>query len=127
MSHSHSAVTDVVGCSQRGSWQSLPVRWLKYTPPSFENSVGQAPTPPVGLKAMSPTSQCEPFCALFQLFDGQRCAVDAGLAGLAVISGYELFFHQGRDAFRIFTGREVDGDRLRAALLEPEADQGAAA
>lgn len=53
--------------------------------------------------------------------------VDAGAAGLSVMSGWELFFHQGRDAFRIFTGREVDADRLRAALLEPEAEEGALA
>jgi shikimate dehydrogenase len=29
----------------------------------------------------------------------------AEAAGLEVLSGYELFFHQGIDAFRIFTGR----------------------
>ena len=33
-----------------------------------------------------------------------------------MMSGYELFFHQGVDAFRIFTGREVDQAALRAAL-----------
>src|SRR5690606_31618021 len=33
---------------------------------------------------------------------------DARAAGLEIMSGYELFFHQGIDAFRIFTGREVD-------------------
>ncbi|MEZ5904415.1 MAG: hypothetical protein R3C69_04650 [Geminicoccaceae bacterium] len=53
--------------------------------------------------------------------------VAAGAAGLRVMSGWELFFQQGRDAFRIFTGREVDADRLRAALLEPEAEGGAVA
>jgi shikimate dehydrogenase len=41
---------------------------------------------------------------------------DAAAAGLATMSGYELFFHQGVDAFRIFTGREVDQAALRAAL-----------
>lgn len=41
---------------------------------------------------------------------------DAAAAGLATMSGYELFFHQGVDAFRIFTGCEVDEQRLRAAL-----------
>jgi shikimate dehydrogenase len=38
--------------------------------------------------------------------------------GLAILSGYELFFHQGVDAFRIFTGLEVDQPRLRAALSQ---------
>jgi len=43
---------------------------------------------------------------------------DATAAGLAAMSGYELFFHQGVDAFRIFTGREVDRNALRAALAK---------
>jgi len=42
---------------------------------------------------------------------------DASRAGLKTMSGYELFFHQGVDAFRIFTGQDVDQATLRAALL----------
>jgi shikimate dehydrogenase len=41
-------------------------------------------------------------------------------AGVEILSGYELFFYQGVHAFRLFTGRNVDEDVLRAALLEPE-------
>lgn len=41
-----------------------------------------------------------------------------GAAGLAVMSGWELFFHQGVQAFRHFTGREVDAQALRSALLD---------
>jgi shikimate dehydrogenase len=41
---------------------------------------------------------------------------DARAAGLEIMSGYELFFHQGIDAFRIFSGREVDQAELRAVL-----------
>ncbi len=37
-------------------------------------------------------------------------------AGLEVVSGYELFFHQGVDAFRLFTGLEVDTAKLRREL-----------
>lgn len=40
----------------------------------------------------------------------------AAAAGLHVIKGYELFIHQGRDAFRLFTGLTVDEADLRAAL-----------
>jgi shikimate dehydrogenase len=40
----------------------------------------------------------------------------ARAAGLAVMSGYELFFNQGVDAFRIFTGRSVEYSGLREAL-----------
>ncbi|KXF75392.1 shikimate dehydrogenase [Paramesorhizobium deserti] len=46
---------------------------------------------------------------------------DARAVGLSVISGYELFFHQGVDAFRFFTGASVDAAALRKALLEPHA------
>jgi shikimate dehydrogenase len=37
-------------------------------------------------------------------------------AGLWVMTGYELFLYQGIDAFRIFTGIEVDARALREAL-----------
>ena len=40
--------------------------------------------------------------------------------GLEVISGYELFFHQGVDAFRLFTGQEVDPAALRKELAQSE-------
>lgn len=45
---------------------------------------------------------------------------DAATEGLAIISGYELFFHQGVDAWRIFTGLGIDAAALRAALQVPE-------
>jgi shikimate dehydrogenase len=42
----------------------------------------------------------------------------AEAAGLNVLSGYELFFHQGVDAFRIFTGLTPDLAVLRRLLAE---------
>jgi shikimate dehydrogenase len=42
---------------------------------------------------------------------------DAAAAGLSVISGWELFFGQGIDAWHIFTGVPMDAKTLRAALL----------
>lgn len=42
---------------------------------------------------------------------------DAGAAGLAVISGYELFFWQGVHAWQIFAGLPLDLPKLRTALL----------
>lgn len=39
-------------------------------------------------------------------------------AGIAVMSGYELFLHQGIDAFRVFTGQDVDPAALRQALTQ---------
>lgn len=41
----------------------------------------------------------------------------ARAAGLATLSGWELFFYQGVDAFRHFARREPDEAGLRAALL----------
>lgn len=43
---------------------------------------------------------------------------DAADAGLTVISGYELFFHQGVDAWDIFAGRAIRHADLRRALAE---------
>ncbi len=44
---------------------------------------------------------------------------DAEAAGLDFLSGYELFFHQGIQAFRIFTGRDIaDTDELRRLLKD---------
>jgi shikimate dehydrogenase len=47
--------------------------------------------------------------------------LDARSAGLSIMSGYELLFHQGINAFRIFTGREIDPAALRRALAGPDA------
>lgn len=41
---------------------------------------------------------------------------DAAHAGLSILSGYELFFYQGMDAFELFTGVQVDEAALREAL-----------
>jgi shikimate dehydrogenase len=43
---------------------------------------------------------------------------DAAAEGLTVISGYELFFHQGVDAWQIFSGRPVEAAQLRRLLSE---------
>ncbi len=63
------------------------------------------------------------------VFKGQRWAfdavytpidtpflLDARQAGLTIMSGYELYFYQGVDAFRIFTGYEIDPTALRQTI-----------
>jgi shikimate dehydrogenase len=45
---------------------------------------------------------------------------DAAAEGLAVLSGWELYFYQGHHAFAIFHGRPIDEAILRRALEEPE-------
>ncbi|MEP7030049.1 MAG: shikimate dehydrogenase [Pseudolabrys sp.] len=42
--------------------------------------------------------------------------LDARAADVEIMSGYELYFYQGVDAFRIFTGMEVDAAALRREL-----------
>jgi shikimate dehydrogenase len=46
--------------------------------------------------------------------------MDAEHAGLTVISGYELFFGQGIDAWSIFTGVDLDHAALRTAIRGDE-------
>ena len=45
---------------------------------------------------------------------------DAEASELTVIPGYELFFHQGVDAWAHFAGRPLDEARLRADLAKAE-------
>lgn len=45
---------------------------------------------------------------------------DAAAQGLTVISGYELFFGQGVDAWGIFTGEPIDTGALRQAISGEE-------
>jgi shikimate dehydrogenase len=47
-----------------------------------------------------------------------RFLQDAAAEGLQVISGYELFFGQGVDAWNIFTGLPLDEARMRRELVE---------
>ncbi len=49
-----------------------------------------------------------------------RFLADAAAQGLALISGWELFFYQGVHAWKLFSGLDVDETRLRAALLGGE-------
>ncbi len=70
------------------------------------------------------------------MLTGQRWAFDAVYtpvetdfirrarsAGIAVMTGYELYFYQGVDAFRIFTGFDVDAAGLRKALQHLQTQQ----
>jgi shikimate dehydrogenase len=42
---------------------------------------------------------------------------------LKTLSGWELFFHQGLDAWAIFSGQQADATRLRAELLASEGER----
>lgn len=47
-----------------------------------------------------------------------RFLQDAGAAGSQIISGYELFFAQGVDAWSVFTGLPLDSARMRRELAD---------
>lgn len=96
--------------------------------PSMEEAAGAADglvnATPFGMEGIGGTAIPAPLVAGRRwAFDAVYTPVetpfvaDARAAGLAVMSGYELFFFQGVNAFRIFTGHEPDQQRLRAALL----------
>jgi shikimate dehydrogenase len=54
-----------------------------------------------------------------------RFLMEARARGVSIMSGYELFFHQGIDAFKLFTGCDVDQDELRAALARRQEEAAA--
>ena len=41
--------------------------------------------------------------------------------GAAFLSGYDLYFHQGVQAFEVFTGRKPDSAWVRSILARPAA------
>ena len=75
--------------------------------------VGHEGTP---LPAGSMTGASWAFDAVYTPVDTQFLR-DAETQGLNCISGYELFFHQGLDAWALFAGLPLDPARLRADLL----------
>ncbi len=50
-------------------------------------------------------------------------AKDAELSGCTVVSGLEMFLHQGLAQFRIWTGRNLDPDKARVLLLSVLANE----
>jgi shikimate dehydrogenase len=76
--------------------------------------VGYDGTP---LSRASLTSVAWAFDAVYTPVDTQFLQ-DATAEGLQIISGYELFFGQGVDAWAIFTGLPLDEARMRRELAE---------
>ena len=62
-------------------------------------------------------SQSWAFDAVYTPMETQFLQI-AKSKGLDVLSGFELFFYQGVDAFEIFTGHQVDEIELRKMLFE---------
>jgi len=79
--------------------------------------VGMAAHPGTPIPASALTGASWAFDAVYTPLKTQFLQ-DAAAAGLAAISGFALFFHQGVKAFQIFTGRTPDEASLEAALRE---------
>jgi shikimate dehydrogenase len=95
---------------------------------AIAGSVGIANCTPVGMAGYPGTPVARPllggrtwaFDAVYTPVRTQFIS-DAEAGGLRVLNGYELFIHQGVQAFQIFTGRAPDDqDVLRHLLMESE-------
>ena len=73
---------------------------------------------PLPRAAMTGSGWC--FDAVYTPVDTQFLQ-DAAAAKRQIISGYELFFGQGIDAWDIFTGAPIDHGKLRQAIAEDHA------
>jgi shikimate dehydrogenase len=102
---------------------------------SIAETIEQAATGADGLVNCTPLGMIgQPGTALpKRLLGSQRWAFDAvytpvetefladvRICGLEIMSGYELFFYQGLDAFRLFTGCSIDRPELRKMLIQAE-------
>ncbi len=121
------AKAEALAASLRGSGAGMQVEIAGSIKAASEDADGLINCTPLGMAGKPGTA----FPA--RLMGGARWAFDAvytpvdteflddaRAARLETLSGYELFFHQGVDAFRLFTGLEVDAAALRKALAEPE-------
>lgn len=109
---------------------SLPVSVAELICQACEDADGLVNCTPIGMVGYSGSAfPTELISGHHWAFDSVYTPVEtpflrnAHAAGLSVMSGFELFFNQGVDAFRIFTGHNADYRRLREALqnAKPEA------
>lgn len=117
------ARAEAVMAALRGADQHLALSFVADAAEAAEGADGLVNCTPVGMVGYEGTPL--PIAAMA----GARWAFDAVYTpedteflmgaqaqGLSIVSGYELFFYQGVDAWRIFSGGSVDETRLREAL-----------
>ena len=102
---------------------SLPVRSARTLEEAIAGAEGLVNATPLGMYGVEGTAFPAPLPAAARwAFDAvytpeeTRFLSDARAHGLEILSGYELVLHQGVQAFRHFTGGDVDAAALRAAL-----------
>lgn len=118
------ARAEALAATLRAAWSGMEIRVADAIADAAEGCDGIVNCTPLGMSGVPGTAVAKPLMAgCAWAFDAVYTPVetqflrDARAQGLAAVSGYELFFHQGIDAFRAFTGRTVDARVLRAALL----------
>lgn len=116
------AKAEAVKAAIHKNFAALPVRVELSIAAAASDADGLVNCSPLGMDGKGSAFPAELLGSQLWAFDAVYTPVDtpflqaARKAGLAVMSGYELFLHQGIDAFRVFTGHDVDADALRQAL-----------
>lgn len=121
------AKAEALAADLRRAAPAIPVRVIATAEEAAAGADGIINCTPVGMVGYGGTPiAAEALKGAAWAFDAVYTPVDtpflqdAAAAGMAIISGYELFFFQGVHAWKIFQGTTLDEAALRAALLEPD-------
>lgn len=120
-----SAKAEALRVALRQSFPALPTHAAASIDEAMEDAEGLVNGTPLGMDRLGGTAfpaglvgrQLWAFDAVYTPIE-TPFVIACRHAGLAVMTGYELFLHQGIDAFRIFTGYDVDSAKLREALRQ---------
>ncbi len=116
------AKAEVLKATLKHNFPALPVSIESTIADAAKDADGLVNCTPLGMDGKGTAFPTELLRSQLWVFDAVYTPVNtpflqaARKAGIAVMSGYELFLHQGIDAFRIFTGQDVDPAALRQAL-----------
>lgn len=123
------AKAEALKLALKESCEALPVRVVETIAEAMADAEGLVNCTPLGMDNLGGSAfPAEAIASQLWALDAVYTPVETSFilaarkAGLAVMTGYELFLHQGIDAFRIFTGEAVDAGRLREALLRSGED-----
>jgi shikimate dehydrogenase len=116
------AKAEALKATLKHNFAALPVSVESTIADAAKDADGLVNCTPLGMDGKGTAFPAELLRSQLWAFDAVYTPVNtpflqaARKAGIAVMSGYELFLYQGIDAFRIFTGHDVDPAALRQAL-----------
>jgi shikimate dehydrogenase len=116
------AKAEALKATLKRNFEALPVSVEATLVEAVADADGLVNCTPLGMDGKGSAFAAEMLGSQLWVFDAVYTPVHtpflqaARKAGLAIMSGYELFLHQGIDAFRFFTGQDVDPAALRQAL-----------